>query len=138
MAGAKLSQTGRQPNYWRLECHPKGFADALKDFTTFFQKQTGIAWEDRVDGLPLDPEKFKYDVPKLGRPIGLLPPGKQLPAEKEDEEMCDADDSGIGLVHDSDSEVSDPYDSENDPLPIRRGSRYVSIEMISSDSSGTL
>lgn len=95
------------------------FNVAFKDFQKFFKNITGIAWDDRCDGLPHDPKKFKYHAPLLGRPVGLLPMGKNPPSWKddkdEDTEMSEAGDGDSdieGLIYDTDSEVDDESGSE--------------------------
>jgi hypothetical protein len=77
MAGAKLTSPGRPASYWRTECHAKIFRDAYYDFMAFFKKITGIDWDNRLDNIPYDPNKFKYMPPVLGRPVGSLPHEKR-------------------------------------------------------------
>lgn len=80
MAGAKLTSPGRKPSFWRTECHPKRFWDAYGDFKGWFKNITGRDWDDRLQNIPYDPQKFRYAAPKFGRPVGALPPEK-LPPE---------------------------------------------------------
>jgi hypothetical protein len=141
MAGAKLSQPGRAPTYWRVECHPKLFHAAFADFKNFFQTKTGIAWDDRLDGTPSIPDPFKYSVPTLGRPLGSLIEGKKHPEQKKIDDAAVKDgDSGVdvdGLIHDSDSDVSGRFDSEHTPKPLPRGRRATSLSYSSSSVSGS-
>jgi hypothetical protein len=102
MAGAKLTSPGRPASYWRTECHPKRFWDAYRDFKDWFKNITGIEWDDRLENLPHDQKKFRYAVPKLGRPVGALPLGK-LPPERVN--FDGKDDDVDGSVYDTDSEV---------------------------------
>jgi hypothetical protein len=106
MAGAKLTSPGRRPSYWRTECHPKTFFEAYSDFTGWFKNITGIEWDDRLDGLLQDPEKFRYNTPKLGRPVGALPPGKNPPSWRDNEVKSEE-------VHDTGSEAEDGFGSEH-------------------------
>src|SRR4051812_33648710 len=115
MFGAKLTQVGRPPSYHRQKCHPKPYRQAMKDFADFFMLKTGIEWANRLHGVP-DPEKekkdlWKYCVPTLGRPVGYPPPAEKptgKSSEEEEGEDDGSDDSGVGLIHDTDSEVNDP------------------------------
>lgn len=102
MAGAKLTSPGRQAAFWRTECHPKPFWEAYRDFSGWFKNVTGIDWDDRVDTQTYAPDKFRYITPRLGRPVGALPPGKKAPS-------CDGrdDNEDAGLIYDTDSEVGD-------------------------------
>jgi len=123
MCGAKYTTRGRPALYLTDNCHPKDFAAAYKDFKTLFEIKTGIPWDNRCDGLPQDPTKFKYDMPMLGRPVGWLPPGKSAPTwvmnESSSEESgggsSGSDDTSEGLVYESDSEVEE--ESGYDPQP---------------------
>lgn len=111
MAGARLTSPGRPVSYWNEKCKPKDHREALKDFKKFFKDKTGIAWDDRCDGLPHDPTKFKYHAPALGHPVGQLPPGKKPPIWDKDEDTELTNDAE-GLVNDTESEVEDQFDSE--------------------------
>lgn len=129
MAGAKLTSPGRHASYWRSECHPKKFWTAFYDFTGWFKNVTGIAWDDRLDGLPQDPERFRYTPPTLGRPVGALPYGKKPPSWEDDDDKTDEDE---GLVYETDSEVEDEDSGEDTDKD--RGERQVSVVSISSGS----
>jgi len=112
------------------------FDEAFADFKKFFEKKTKIAWDDRLDGLPQDPNDFRYDVPKLGRPVGDYPEGKKKPTwESEDDEMHDSSDSGVGLVYDTDSEAEDGFDGAESPNRGPRGRR--SSTETSTESGGS-
>jgi hypothetical protein len=102
MAGAKLTSPGRHASYWRSECHPKTFWEAYYDFTGWFKNVTGVEWDDRLDGISQDIEKFRYIAPKLGRPVGALPPGKTPPSWHDNDAKLEGDE---GLVYDTDSEA---------------------------------
>src|SRR3978361_464293 len=104
MCGAKLHRTRRPLTYYREECHAKIFCEAFQNFKHFFKSKTGIHWDQRLDGLPADPEKFKYNAPTEGRPVGLLPFEWEPPKREENEMTNDSDD---GLVYDTDSEGKD-------------------------------
>lgn len=163
MVGSKLSQPGRPPSYWREECHPKPFWEAFRDFTKFFEKITGIEWDDRLDGGPSrlhDP--FKYIIPVSGRPYGHVSPDKKHPVQRaieleqeqererelEKQNMMEVAlsgfiDSGVGLEHDSESDEEhdsdsdgeqDDTDSETASAIYRRAQQAGSSITISSDS----
>ena len=137
MFGAKLNSPGRHTSWFREKCLPKEFHLAFADFLHFYKKHTGIAWDDRFDGLPQDPNLFKYDPPKLGRPVGLLPPEKKAPSwDDEDEPMSHSGDSGAGLVYDTDSDVEDVFDSEHSPKPLPVGRRSMPTETLTSSDTG--
>jgi hypothetical protein len=117
------------------ECRPMHFADAFSHFKAWFFDKTGIAWDDRLDGLPSistsiptlnrtptsNPtsisDRFRYMPPSAGRPVGVLPPEKEeeyrarlrreLKASAGDAESDASVDSGVALVWDSDSEVDE-------------------------------
>jgi hypothetical protein len=144
MVGAKLTSPGRPASYWRTECHPKLFNAAFRDFQNFFYRTTGIAWDDRCDGLPHDENKFKYHAPMLGRPVGALPEGRKPPEFPEDEVVEGEDEGGDvemtdvveeGLVYDTDSEVEDKYNSESSTPKSKCSSK--SSRSISSDESSS-
>jgi hypothetical protein len=130
MAGAKLTSPGRHASFWREECHPKTFWEAYFDFTRWFKNITGIQWDDRLDGLPEDEDKFRYNAPQLHRPVGALPPGKNPPAWQDKVDKSDEDE---GLVYDTDSEAEDEDDS-NRTLQ-KWGKRHDSVISMSSNSS---
>jgi hypothetical protein len=127
MAGAKLTSPGRHASCWRTECHPKTFWAAFRDFTGWFRNVTGIEWDDRLDGVPQDPERFRYTPPTLGRPVGALPFGKKPPSWEDVDAKSDGDE---GLVYDTDSEVEDEYGEED--TNGGRGERQASVISISS------
>ena len=146
MVGAKLTSPGRPASFWRTECHPKRFDDAFRDFHAFFKHVTGIAWDDRFEGLPQDENKFKYHPPLLGRPVGALPLGKNPPGfpKPRDDLFGDGDDGDTpdvvgleeGLVYDTDSEVGDKYSSGSGTPNSNRPSKS-SASSTSSKSSGS-
>lgn len=136
MAGAKLTSPGRKASYWRTECHPKRFWEAFRDFTGWFKNITGVEWDNRLDNVPYDPEKFRYTPPKLGRPVGALPPGK-LPPSWEDKDD-DKGDENESLVYDTDSEAEDEDKGGEEDSCTERGDREISVISISSGTSSDL
>ena len=134
MVGAKLTSPGRPAALWRDECKPKCFDVAFRDFQAFFFRITGIAWDDRCDGLLHNENKFKYHAPLLGRPVGALPAGKSpLGFPKDDKEETEMTEVIEGLIYDTDSEVEDKYDSSS---PKSSGS-VISISSSASTRSGS-
>ena len=110
MAGAKLTSPGRPASYWRTECHPKVFRDAYRDFIGWFKHVTGIEWDNRLDNLPFDPDKFRYTPPDPSRPVGSLPYEKRhLLLER----MGDNKKDGKGDVQ-SQSDPKDDTESEEE------------------------
>jgi hypothetical protein len=91
------------------------FREAFHDFKWWFKNITGIEWDNRLDGLPTPKDKFKYNVPKLGRPVGFLPAGKKAPTWDEDSESED-------LVYDSSSEFEDePIEDGDEGVAKKQG-----------------
>lgn len=127
MAGAKLTSPGRKASYWRTECHPKRFWEAFRDFTGWFKNITGIEWDDRLDNLPHDPDKFRYTPPKPGRPVGALPPGK-LPPSWEESKDNNGDDTDSEVDFEAEVKVEEATSTE-------LGDGYTSTERGDRDSS---
>ena len=111
MAGAKLTSQGRPASFWRTECRPKIFQDAFHDFMGWFKHVTGIDWDNRLDNLPPDPNKFRYIPPEPGRPVGSLPYEKRhilLERNGDDEK----DETGVMPSHPGskdDAEIAKEY-----------------------------
>jgi hypothetical protein len=147
MVGAKLTSPGKAASYWRTECRPKHFHEAFRDFENFFYNRTGIAWDDRCDGLPHDESKFKYHAPLLGRPVGRLPYGKTPPEFPKEDEAVEGENGDVempdameeGLIYDTDSEVEDKYEAGSSIARSKRSSNssrtVISISISSSGSS---
>ncbi|KAL8699931.1 MAG: hypothetical protein Q9201_005720 [Fulgogasparrea decipioides] len=53
---------------------PKGsdWIMAFAAFTSYFQRITGVEWEERLLPKPSDPEAFVYMPPNAGEPRGLM------------------------------------------------------------------
>lgn len=58
------------------------FDEAFARFRAFFKQKTGLGWEDRLSkkkraALEADGSLFRYLPPVLGRPRGVLMPGRE-------------------------------------------------------------
>lgn len=83
MTGAKLSRSHRPISYYREDCHPKIYPEAMENFKHFFKDKAKISWEERLEGIKVnDPTRFVYIPPVAGRPVGLLPFGYIRPEER--------------------------------------------------------
>ncbi|RDW68403.1 hypothetical protein BP5796_09060 [Coleophoma crateriformis] len=109
MCGAMLSRPHRPNIYYREDCHPKYFHEAFADFKKFFERKTGVAWDDRLEGKKAGDDKFVWTPPPLGRPVGLLPEGYIRPRYREENRSATKssaeENSDEGLIYDTESEV---------------------------------
>ena len=44
--GAKLTSVGKVASYYTLDCYPKQFQPAFEDFKKYFQRKTGVDWDE--------------------------------------------------------------------------------------------
>ncbi|KAE9366098.1 hypothetical protein N431DRAFT_419130 [Stipitochalara longipes BDJ] len=126
MFGAMLSRSHRKPSYVHEHCKPTNFAEAFYWFKHFFNKKTGIYWDQRLEGIKMGDEFFVYTPPVLGRPVGYVAEGyvrpelrvQELSEESGEGETTEAESEGTEkgeeVVYDTDSEVEDGDDSEDD------------------------
>ncbi len=104
------------PGFWRDRMVPKEFHNAYIDFKHFFRQTTGYEWDLRLEGLKGPEDRFVYQRPRLGRPVGLLPGGYVKPEDREEaveggdveterngsgEDGAEVDDSDAGSERDS-------------------------------------
>ncbi|CAJ2506052.1 Uu.00g001820.m01.CDS01 [Anthostomella pinea] len=62
-----------KPAVLRTKETPRKFDVAFEDFKTFFEKKTGLLWDDRIAKAGTMPaEKFQYEPPTGGKPVGLV------------------------------------------------------------------
>ncbi|KAI1762537.1 hypothetical protein GGR53DRAFT_532564 [Hypoxylon sp. FL1150] len=75
-------QRDNRPAIYRPHETPGLLKRGLDDFRGFFQKKTGIHWDERIakqGTMPAD--KFQYQPPTGGKPVGLVPEFFSLPGE---------------------------------------------------------
>ncbi|KAI8634966.1 hypothetical protein F5Y19DRAFT_132158 [Xylariaceae sp. FL1651] len=62
-----------KPVYWRPFEAPVVFEKGFGAFKKFFQQKTGISWDERITKVgTTGPDRFQYQPPSGGKPIGLV------------------------------------------------------------------